>query len=242
MLRTACLGALLLLTLSAGPAAASWPSVNLNRLNNRLAGRVIDHTNNHGADRRIWSLTLQDRRALYVYLPPGYDPCKRYPALLWLHGINQDEQDFLQRGWMEAFDSAIACGRLPPTIIVVPDGSKRGRGTLFGPNPLFLNSDVGPFEDYLIRDIWCFVRSQYPIRPERGRTWSAGSPAAAGRHSASASSTGRSSASPSACCRRSTSAGWIATAATGHLLTRTAGAGARNSAAVWSRWGGFTAS
>src|SRR5262249_62399560 len=56
--------------------------------------KIVDHTANHGKDNRIWSRSLYQRRDLYVYLPPGYDPSQRYPLILWLHGFTQDEQSF----------------------------------------------------------------------------------------------------------------------------------------------------
>jgi S-formylglutathione hydrolase FrmB len=166
-MRIAWLAALLLLPLSPGPAAAWWRAARLDHLNHRLAGQVIDYTNNHGVDRRLWSPTLNMKRELYVYLPPGYDPCKRYPVLLWLHGINQDERDFTLNGGLARFDAAIACGRLPPMIIAVPDGSARGKLTPCAPNTLFLNSAAGNFEDHIIQDVWPFLLRNYPIRPER---------------------------------------------------------------------------
>src|SRR5262245_42372655 len=67
----------------------------LNRINRGLHGQIVDHTANSGRDYRIWSAALQDRRDLYVYLPPGFDPCKKYPLVVFLHGFNQDESAFI---------------------------------------------------------------------------------------------------------------------------------------------------
>ena len=54
------------------PARAQYLShVNLEKVNRRLAGDVVDFTKNHGADRRIFSPILGRPRDLYVYLPPG---------------------------------------------------------------------------------------------------------------------------------------------------------------------------
>jgi len=136
------------------------------RLNRRIAGHLDAYTNHHGVDRRIWSAALGQRRDMYVYLPPGYDPSKRYPVLLWLHGINSDERTFVKQAVVD-LDDAIASGRLPPMIVAAPDGSLNGRPTLFGTNPLFLNSDLGRFEDYVTQDVWAFLLQHYPIRPER---------------------------------------------------------------------------
>ena len=132
----------------------------------RLAGRLVDHTDNGRVDRRIWAPTLGEKRDLYVYLPPGYDPRRCYPVMLWLHGVAQDERAFVDDGLFD-FDAAMACGRLPPMIIAIPDATRTGRPNLIGPHTLWLNSNLGPYEDYLVRDVWGFVKTHYPIRPER---------------------------------------------------------------------------
>src|SRR4051794_16933945 len=107
---TPWLGAVLLLPLLA-PAAGAQPLLrNPDRAARRLAGTLVDHTRNHGPDRRIWSPTLGEWRDLYVYLPPGFDPHQRYPVMIWLHGIGEDETSFVGDGLL-AFDAAIACGR-----------------------------------------------------------------------------------------------------------------------------------
>ncbi len=135
-------------------------------LDGRFAGQVLDFTANHGADRRLWSEALGEKRDLYVYLPPGFDPNKRYPFVFWLHGIVQDEKGFLTQGLPE-IDAAIACGTLPPAIIAIPDGSVRGRPGYFSANSAFLNTRAGRFEDYLFCDVYAFVAQNFPLRPER---------------------------------------------------------------------------
>src|SRR5579871_1865399 len=87
----------------------------LERTNRKLAGRVDDYTNNHGKDRRIWSEALHEPRDLYVYTPPGYNPCKKYPLVIWLHGFAQDEREFLT-DIAPRIDKAIVDGCLPPAI------------------------------------------------------------------------------------------------------------------------------
>ena len=144
------------------------PAAPAQRLFNRreLAGTVVDYTNNGRHDRRIWSDTLGQKRDLYVYLPPGYDPCKQYPVLLWLHGLLQDERAFVADG-LSHLDRAMACGRLVPTIVVIPDGTLVGRSTILEPSPLHLNCNLGRFEDFIVQEVWPFVRANYPVRPER---------------------------------------------------------------------------
>jgi S-formylglutathione hydrolase FrmB len=150
--------------------SAAWsfglPRGELDRANQRLHGRIIDHTHNHGCDRRIWSDALHQRRDLYVYLPPGFDPRLSYPLMIYLHGISQDEQ-YGMRHVIEKFDRAIACGQLPPMIIASPDGSIRGRPGYLNNASFYLDSRAGNFEQYLLVDVWNFVVQNYPIRPER---------------------------------------------------------------------------
>src|SRR5688500_16613323 len=85
----------------------------LDRVNSCLHGQVVDFTHNHGADRRIWSAALCEKRDLYVYLPPGFNPKKKYPLGIYYHGATQDEQFFLEN-LVKRFDQSIHEGNLPP--------------------------------------------------------------------------------------------------------------------------------
>lgn len=167
MIRTQWI-AVTLLALLAGSSSAAHPlrRGQLDRINADLSGRVLDFTHNHGADNRIWSSALGQKRDVYVYVPPGYDPCKPYPLVLWLHGHAQDEVVFL-RHVIGPFDRAMASGRMPPAIIVAPDGSISGRDCLLTSTSFFLNSEAGRFEDYLMVDVWNFVMSRFCICPNR---------------------------------------------------------------------------
>ena len=136
------------------------------RLNYKLCGCVVDHTRNHGKDRRIWSPALCDRRDMYVYLPPCFDPSKRYPLILWLHGFSQDEHSFLY-DVAPKLDRAMASGQLPPAIVAAPDGSLRGTDHILSAGSFFLNTPkAGAFGDYLMVDVWNFLMENYPILPE----------------------------------------------------------------------------
>jgi S-formylglutathione hydrolase FrmB len=160
--------AVLLLALVDAPGARAnplWPRNWLTNVNRNLHGRVVDFTNNHGADRRIWSPALCQRRDLYVYLPPGFDPNLQYPLIVWLHGFAQDETSLL-RDVIRPLDEAMACGIVPPAIIAAPDGSLRGVDCLFSAGSFFINSKAGRFEDFLMRDVLGFVTRHFPVRPE----------------------------------------------------------------------------
>lgn len=138
----------------------------LDRVNSNIAGHVLDYTHNHSGDHRIWSPALGQKRDLYVYVPPGFDCNKRYPFILWLHGHTQDESVFLQ-DVIQPLDADIVHGRLPPVIIVAPDGSISGVDCFLSTGSFFLNTEAGRFEDYLMIDVWNFIVKNFPIRPER---------------------------------------------------------------------------
>jgi len=139
----------------------------LDRLNRRIAGHVVDYTHNHGRKNWLWSPALGEYRDMYVYLPPGYDPCKKYPLILWLHGVAQDEHSFLIDA-VDPLDRAMQTGQLPPSIIAAPDGSLKGVGGYLSAGSFWINTPVGGrFEDYLMQDVWDFLFANYPIRPER---------------------------------------------------------------------------
>jgi S-formylglutathione hydrolase FrmB len=131
-----------------------------------LAGQIVDYTANSGTDRRIWSAALGQKRDLYVYLPPGFHPQQRYPVMIWMHGLWEDEGTFFQHPALRDFDNAMASGQLPPMIIAVPDGSLKGRPSIQD-GTLWYNSLEGNFEDFLVQDVWGFVQQNYPVRPER---------------------------------------------------------------------------
>jgi S-formylglutathione hydrolase FrmB len=141
------------------------PPPDLTLLNRQLRGQVHDYTANHGQDRRMDSPCLGQRRDLYVYVPPGYDPAKRYPLVVWLHGLAQDETSFLAIA--PVLDREMAAGTLPRCVIAAPDGTVRGRASLREPPSMYLNSPLGRYEDFVIYDVWNHVVQRYPIRVEK---------------------------------------------------------------------------
>ena len=135
-------------------------------INGKLRGQLLDFTNNHGQDNRIWSAALCQKRDMYVYVPPGYDPALSYAIGIYMHGAGQDEDAFA-RDIVPYFDAAIACGKLPPFIIAAPDGSLKGRPSLLRSASFWVNGVGGRFEDFVQQDVWCFMTSTFRIRPER---------------------------------------------------------------------------
>jgi enterochelin esterase-like enzyme len=69
------------------------------------------------------SKTLARRWSYTVYLPDGYRTSElRYPVFYLLHGNAQKHTDWVVYGRIQpTADAAIASGKIPPTIIVMPD-------------------------------------------------------------------------------------------------------------------------
>jgi S-formylglutathione hydrolase FrmB len=149
-------------------SAIGWrkDSAELALANATMKGKIVDHTANHGHDNRMYSRLLGQRRDLYVYLPPNYDPAQRYPIAYFLHGFGQDEKVFLQIAPL--FDKAIASCQLPPLIVVCPDGTLGGEAHHAKFGSYFLNTSFGDYEDYILQDVWDFICRHYSIRSERG--------------------------------------------------------------------------
>ncbi|MEI7686596.1 MAG: alpha/beta hydrolase-fold protein [Planctomycetota bacterium] len=153
---------------SGAPAQAGLiDSIEFSVIRHRIRGQILDYTNNHGRDRRIYSPSLAQCRDAYVYLPPCYNANLKYPVIFVLHGFAQDERSFFY--CVTEIDRAINAGRLPPAVVVAVDGSIDGRAGFWRSDnsSFYINSKAGNFEDYLMVDVWNWVHQNFSIRPER---------------------------------------------------------------------------
>ena len=103
------------------------------------------------------------RRELWVYLPPGFAPARRYPALLAVVGFTGTgamlfNRDPLAEDLAHRLDRLIAAGTCPPLIVVAPDCFTR-----LGGNQYINSTATGRYEDYLVDEIVPFVEKAYPI-------------------------------------------------------------------------------
>ncbi len=72
----------------------------------------------------LWAQSLGIRKALTVYLPPSYatSPNRRYPVLVYLHGLGGNERNWVDAGKLDrTLDSLTGAGK-PEAIVVMPDG------------------------------------------------------------------------------------------------------------------------
>ncbi len=81
----------------------------------------------HGEVRAVWydSPSLNMKRRMMIYLPPGYEESRqKYPVLYLLHGTGGDETVWLEQGrTAQIIDNLIASGKAEPMIVVMPNGN-----------------------------------------------------------------------------------------------------------------------
>src|SRR5262245_9408593 len=112
-----CLALFSLLSCTTSLWASGLRPFREDRVNATLSGRVLAFTRRLGDDRRVPSAILGRPRDLYVYLPPGHDPSRPYPMLVWLHGGFGDEGVFVRGDHLERLERLFAEGRCPPFVI-----------------------------------------------------------------------------------------------------------------------------
>lgn len=104
------------------------------------------------------------RRDVAVYLPPRYDPNKRYPAAYAIVGYTGTgkmllDVDPLGEDLKEKLDRLIRTGKMGPTIVPMVDCF-----TKVGGNQYINSSATGRYDDYLRKEIVPFVESKYRVR------------------------------------------------------------------------------
>ncbi|OYT73338.1 MAG: hypothetical protein CFK52_01840 [Chloracidobacterium sp. CP2_5A] len=89
-----------------------------------------------------------------VSLPPSYaaSPERRYPLVIFLHGMFNDERDWEARGVQAALAAVRAKGRVGEFIVAIPRGE----------NSFYINAKQGDrYEDAIARDFLPFIEQRY---------------------------------------------------------------------------------
>jgi enterochelin esterase family protein len=116
----------------------------------------------HGAvaELRYWSRSLNAKRRLHIYMPPGYETDNtRYPVLYLLHGAGDSDNSWSTIGRANAImDNLIAAGRARKMIVVMPFGHVPGREPSPGKQAPRAIED---FSRDLLEDVIPLVDSRY---------------------------------------------------------------------------------
>ncbi len=101
-----------------------------------------------------------------VWTPPGWDGETPLPLVLFLHGAGDDERCLDRHGVAPLLDEWSRAGRLPPFLLVVPDGDLG----------FWANWHDGSFryEDYVLEEVLPAVRERWPVLPGRRNSHVAG--------------------------------------------------------------------
>ncbi len=128
------------------PAAPAMPSTPAETHGASAAGRI------EYAEFPSASLNRSVRYA--VSLPPSYDTkqTQRYPLVIFLHGLNNDERDWETRGLEAKLGALRAAAKVGEYIIALP----------YGANSFYLNAQDGTrYEDAIVKDFLPFVDKTY---------------------------------------------------------------------------------
>jgi enterochelin esterase-like enzyme len=104
-----------------------------------------------------------------IYLPPHYDPKKKYPVLYLLYGYGGNHESWFSSLHInEAADRLIQAGKIKPLLIVSPDyGNSFGVNTNPGEGHNPGGVDDGHYEDYLIQELIPYVDAAYSTVPAK---------------------------------------------------------------------------
>jgi len=132
-----------------GVAAATKQAATLNQSaaqSNASSGRI------EYAEFQSASLGRSVRYA--VSLPPSYEqkPTARYPLVIFLHGLNNDERDWETQGIEAKLAALRAAGKVGEFIVAIP----------YGANSFYLNARDGTrYEDAIVKDFLPFIDGKY---------------------------------------------------------------------------------
>jgi enterochelin esterase-like enzyme len=113
---------------------------------------------------RVGSEILGNERRVWVHLPPGYDPSRRYGTLVVFDGwayVNLVPTPTI-------LDNLVAAGRIPPLVAVMPDSLSQEERSLELPCHL-------PFLEFLAAELLPWAHDRWSLRDDPGGSIVAGS-------------------------------------------------------------------
>ncbi len=113
------------------------------------------------------SETLGVDRDYTVFLPEGYeaDPSRSYPVLYLLHGMNDTDRGWYDRGHVkDVMDQLTASGEACPMIIVTPDaGGNVAEGKWNG----YFDMEGWPYETFFFNEFIPAVEKKFRIKADK---------------------------------------------------------------------------
>lgn len=106
-------------------------------------------------------------RKCNVYLPPKYDPNKKYSVLYLLHGIGGDEWEWVKDGGVPniIMDNLYAEGKVEPMIVVMPNGRAQKDDSRNGGMGSFMA--FGAFDKDLIGSLIPAIEKKYSVYTDK---------------------------------------------------------------------------
>ena len=113
-------------------------------------------------EERFQSDAVNRRMPYGVYLPKGYEDeanaSKRWPLIIWMHGMWEDHNRFHSRGGAEMLDRAITEKWLPPCVFVTANG---------GRSSMYMNRGEERWQDLISDDLLAHVTKSYRVATDR---------------------------------------------------------------------------
>lgn len=137
----------------------------------------------------VHSTALGVDKRVAVYLPPSYDrePARRYPVVVYLHGLFGSETDWLAKGGLDAVADSLARAGKGEAILVMPDGDDGWwsnwavessyascADTLRTEDPSRYCVLTHRYDDWIARDLVAHVDARYRTRADRAHRGIAG--------------------------------------------------------------------
>jgi len=140
--------------------------------------RTVQDTVTYGEVKTITyhSTTTGKDRKLSVVLPPNYTAEKQYPVCYLLHGLGQDNTDWLNAKAPTIIGNMIAAGTAREMILVLPNCRARANDAA-NPSDVFALTNYQAFDNFIndLRDnVMPFIKENFSIKEGRENTAIAG--------------------------------------------------------------------
>ncbi len=157
---------------SVAQSNASYPSVSqldVSPLSETEASPVVTEAPLSYKLETYNSRAMRGRRTYGVALPPGYEqnPQQRYPVIFLLHGGHGTPKSWFEKekgSALVTLETLYATGKLPPSIIITPDGYDQ-RGTTGLRDPAYIDGPNGKIATHIGNELVKLVQSRYRTLP-----------------------------------------------------------------------------